>query len=359
MKRNCIWGFSYGPPYDEAGKNRVQSLSNYFGLYLITTGRITTLISRNSNSIIFKRSFLGLLLFSLYSFWFLVLRCENVFILMKPDSQFLSFWSLLLKNRVIHIISNQCFYDENNSEYNSKYNHYFTYVFPRLKYVGTTNKKEKFIIDKRTRSDLKTFIFLPEIELKKFAPSTPPETTPFNILFASAPMTKEAFENKGIEVMLKGFKRFSKEIDSRLIIVWRRDCYTNLLDSMKNMIDTMDLNDHVIIINEEIENMQVVYDKSHITILINRNHLDTPNHPRSLIESLSVGRPIITSSINEISEIILNENVGSVCDFDENSVYIALLDCYNNYHKKQLNSSFVAETYFDINNKKKVFDKIL
>ncbi|MCD4740959.1 MAG: glycosyltransferase [Desulfobacteraceae bacterium] len=354
MKKNCIWGFGYGPPYDEAGKNRVYELSNYFGIYLITTGRINKLIYRNSNSIIFKRNAIGFFLFLVYSLWFMVFRSENVLLMRKPDCYFLFFFSILLKNKIIHIISNQCFYNENNFDYSN----YFRYVFPRLKYVGITNKKEKYIIDKRTHNNLKTFHFLPEVNLKKFSDTTPPEISPFVILFASAPLTIEAFENKGIEIMLKGFKRFTREINSKLIIVWRRDRYTNLSNSMKSLINSMDLNDDAVIINDEIKNMQVLYNRSHITILININHLDTPNYPRSLIESLSVGRPIITSSINEISDIILKENVGSVCYSSEDSVYTALLDCYDNYHKKQLKSRHVAEIHFNINAKTKIFERI-
>ena len=327
MKKSCIWGFGYGPPYDEAGKNRVYELSNYFGIYLITTGRVDKLICRNSNSIIFKRNAIGFFLFLVYSLWFMFFRCENILLMRKPDCYFLFFFSILLKNKIIHIFSNQFFYNKSNSDY-------------------------------RTHNNSKTFHFLPEVNLKKFSDTIPPEISPFVILFASAPMTKEAFENKGIEIMLKGFKRFAGEINSKLIIVWRRDRYTNLSNLMKSLISSMDLNDDALIINEEIKNMQVLYDISHITILININHLDTPNYPRSLIESLSVGRPIITSSINEISDIILEENVGSVCYSSEDSVYTALLDCYDNYHKKQLRSRHVAEIHFNINAKTKIFERI-
>lgn len=354
MKKNCIWGFSYGPPYDEAGKNRVNELSNYFGIYLTSTGRINKLISKSDNSIIFKRSVPGLFLFMLYSLWYLVLKCGNVIIVKNPDCFALLFWSILLKNKVIHI-SNEFLHEKNISNYHF----YFKYVFPRLKAMGVTNKKEKDVIERYTNSKFKTFLFLPEVNLKKFSCTPPPKISPFTILFASAPMTKEAFENKGIEVMLNGFKKFSKEVNSKLIIVWRRNRYTNLLSSMESLINSINLNNNVVIINDEIKSMQALYSNSHITMLINKNHLDTPNYPRSLIESLSVGRPVITSSINEISEIILKENAGSVCNLSEDSVYSALVDCYNNYYERQLKSRSTAEMYFDISNKAELFEKLL
>lgn len=352
MKKNCIWGFGYGFPYDEAVKIRVNELSNYFGIYLITTGVMNKLIHKNGNSIIFKRCFLGHIFFMIYSIWFLIFKSKTVFIITRPDSPILYFWSKLLKNKIIHIISNQDLEDL------SAYQLYFISIFPRLKYIGTINKKVKNMVDSHLGCNSKTFLFIPEVNLEKYAYVPPLRQTPFIILFASAPMSKKAFENKGIETMLRAFGKFTKVYSSKLILIWRSDNYTHLLDSTKSLIDSLDINDQVEIINEVIEDMHSIYIRSHVTILVNKNNLDTPHYPLSLIESLSTGRPIITSNINEISDIVVEENVGSICNLEVDSVYTALVDCYLNYFVKQSNARHVAKKYFDISVKEELLSSM-
>ncbi|HHD82621.1 MAG TPA: glycosyltransferase, partial [Bacteroidetes bacterium] len=119
------------------------------------------------------------------------------------------------------------------------------------------------------------------------------------------------------------------------------------------------LDEEVSIINEEVKNMHTLYADSHIVVLINKNHSDTPHYPQSLLEALSVGRPVVTSKINEISDIILKENAGSICDLNEDSVYSAIVDCYTNYSEKQTNARYVAEKYFDIGSKTKQLEEML
>lgn len=355
MKDTCIWGFSYGPPHNEAWKNKINELSNYFGLCLITTGRINKLISREKKSIIFKRSIIGIILFMIYSLWIMRFKYRNIIIVQRPNAFILFFWSILLKNKIIHIISNQWLYYNNISDYKI----YFRYIFPRLKYIGITGEQERDIICSYPYYRSKTFLFLPIVNTKKYYYVDPPEITQFRILFASAPLTEKGFDSKGIEIMLKGFKKFSRRFNSKLIIIWRKGRHTNLLKSMNYLINRFDLDKEVIIINEEVKNMHTLYANSHIAILINKDHLDTPHYPQSLLEALSVGRPVVTSKVNEISDIIIEENVGSICDLNEDSVYIAIIDCYNSYSKKQVNARYVAEKYFDISNKTKLLEEIL
>jgi len=298
---------------------------------------------------------MGIILFMIYSLWMMKLRYENTIIVQKPDGYILFFWSILLKNKIIHIISNRCLSDNSVSGYKI----YFKYIFPRLKYVGITNKEEKDIIDKYVDHEYKTFLFLPEVNTKKYYYVDPPGITQFKILFASAPVTEKGFDNKGMGIMLKGFKKFSKMFNSKLILVWRAGRHTNLINSMIYLINELDLDKEVIIINEEVKNMHALYANSHITILTNKKHLDTPHYPQSLLEALSVGRLVVTSKINEISDVIIEENVGSICDLNEDSVYDAIMDCYNNYSEKQTNARYVAEKYFDMSNKTKQLEEIL
>lgn len=210
--------------------------------------------------------------------------------------------------------------------------------------------REKRIIDQQlpSKDGQKTVLFLPFVNGTKYYYCDPPDIDTFTITFASAPMTKSAFDDKGIDLLLKGFKRFSEAVDAKLIIIWRREKYTGLLYIMENLIKDYCLEGKVEIINEEIEDMRSIYAHSHTTILVNRNHNNTPNYPQSLLEALSVGRPIITSNINEIADIILKEDVGSICELNSGSVCDAMMDCYANYSRKQLKTKGITRKYFDL-----------
>ena len=347
MENVCIWGFGYGSGYDEATQVKVNELSNVCGIGLITTGRINKIYRKNSNKIIFKRSLTGIALFFLYSLLIMPFRFKKIVIISNPNSPFIFMWTQLLKYRIIHIFSNE--YIHNNI---SEHSFYFRHIFKYTEYVGITCIREKNIIDQQlnSRDSAKTVLFLPFVNDEKYYYCDPPNVSTFTITFASAPMSESAFDSKGIEIMLQGFKKFSDRIDTKLVIIWRRDKNAELLYKTRRLIKNYSLENKVNIINYKIKNMHDIYSNSHCTILVNKNHSDTPNYPQSLLEALSVGRPIITSNINEIAEIILKENVGSICELNGESVYDAMIDCYNNYSIKQSNTKYIVKKYFDFGN---------
>ena len=340
-----IWGFGYGSEYDEATKLKVNELVNNGEVGLITTGRIGKLWTSQGNKLIFNRSFIGIALFLIYSILIMPFRCNMVMIMARLNSPWLFVWTRLLKHKVIHIFSNECIHSDI-----SEYPFYFRHVFKYTKYVGITCVREKRIIDQQlpSKDGQKTVLFLPFVNSTKYYYCDPPDIDTFTITFASAPMTESAFDNKGIDIMLQGFKKFSDVIDAKLIIIWRREKYTGLLYKMNILIKDYCLEDKIEIINDEIKNMHDIYARSHTTILVNRNHNNTPNYPQSLLEALSVGRPIITSNINEIADIILKEDVGSTCELNGESVCDAMMDCYANYSRKQLKTRGITKKYFDL-----------
>lgn len=340
-----IWGFGYGSEHDEATKLKVNELVNTGEVGLITTGRIGKLWMSQENKLIFNRSFMGIALFFIYSILIMPFRCNMVMIMARLDSPWLFVWTRLLKHKVIHIFSNECIHSDI-----SEYPFYFRHVFKHTKYVGITCIREKRVIDQQlpSKDRQKTVLFLPFVNSLKYYYCDPPNVDTFTITFASAPMTESAFDNKGIDLLLEGFKRFSEVVDAKLIIIWRREKYTGLLYIMENLIKDYCLEGKVEIINEEIEDMRSIYANSHTTILVNRNHKNTPNYPQSLLEALGVGRPIITSNVNEIADIILKEDIGSVCELNCEAVYDAMMDCYANYSQKQLNTRDIIKKYFDL-----------
>jgi len=345
MDNICIWGFGYGSEYDEATILKVNELSDAGKMRLISTGRINTLWVNRENKLIFNRSFIGIALFLFYSFLIMPFHCSKIMIITKPNSLWLFVWTRLLKYRVIHVFSNEYIHNDI-----SEYPFYFRHVCKYIKCIGITCIREKRIIDQQLspKNGQKFVLFLPFVNNTKYYYCAPPNGGTFTITFASAPMTESAFDNKGIDIMLQGFKKFSDVIDAKLVIIWRRERYTGLLYKMKSLIKDYHLESKTEIINGEIKDMHEIYANSHTTILVNRNHNDTPNYPQSLLEALAVGRPIITSNINEIADIVLKEDVGSVCELNGEAVYDAMMDCYANYSQKQLNTRGITKKYFDL-----------
>lgn len=345
MKDMCIWGFGYGSGYDEATKNKVNELVSVMDIDVITTGRTKKFFEYKKNKMIFRRSFVGIALFLIYSFIALPLRYNVIIIISKPNNPLLFAWTLVARNKVVHIFSNE-YIQEGLSEYPF----YFKHIFNHVKYVGVTCIREKNRLDKQLNMNdrKKVILFLPFVNSSKYSYCRPPSNKIFTICFASAPMSESAFDSKGIDIMLQGFKKFANIVDAKLVIVWRRDKYTGLLYKMEKLLGKYCLQHNVEIINNDIANMRDIYAETHTTILVNKNHYDTPNYPQSLLEALSVGRPVITSKINEIENIILQENVGSICELNGESICDAMIDCYKNYSTKQPCCRYVAKKYFNL-----------
>jgi glycosyltransferase involved in cell wall biosynthesis len=209
--------------------------------------------------------------------------------------------------------------------------------------IVQSNKVKNQLIDLRIDSN-KIYLIFPFIDLKKFKNTDSQNLNKFKILFASAPTSDNNFDDKGVSLLLESFKEFVECNDAILYIVWRKAC----IDKLYDKINELQLEDYVDVI-DNIVYMPEMYAKSHITVIPYLNLKWSPEIPLSAVESLACGRPVVTTNVAEIAEIVKRYKCGSVSKPTKNDFLEALEECKRNYQIYQKNCRKTAEKLFSLN----------
>lgn len=181
-------------------------------------------------------------------------------------------------------------------------------------------------------------LLFPLINFSKFNYVEPNNSKVFTILFASAPTIEDPdednFSDKGVHLLLEAFKKFSDsgKYDCKLILIWRNAYNQRLSD----LLNSFQLNEKVEVINSIVE-MKSYYLQADVTIIPYTTLFRSPEIPLSALESIACGRPVITTNIGEISDIIKENACGVVSNPDVLSLFSAMIDCKENYYFYQKN----------------------
>lgn len=185
----------------------------------------------------------------------------------------------------------------------------------------------------------------PWLDLDKFIYSNPPDMSEFRILFASAPNDEirgeDIFAGKGVPLLLRAFKELAELTSSSLFVAWR-GCYNRELAAE---ISELGLNNRVHVINR-ITDMPGLHAQCHVTVIPFSDTRRSPEIPLSAVESLACGRPVVTTNVAEIAEIVQGYGCGCICGPTIEGLVSALTECKTNYEKYQANCRHVAETTF-------------
>ena len=209
--------------------------------------------------------------------------------------------------------------------------------------ITQSNKVKNQLIDLGIASN-KIYVVFPFIDLNKFKNTDPQNLNKFKILFASAPQDKGNFEGKGVPLLLESFKEFVKYNDAILYIVWRGVC----IDKLYDKINELKLEDYIEVI-DDIVFMPEMYAKSHITVIPYLHLKGSPEIPLSAVESMACGRPVVTTNIAEIAEIVKKYKCGCVSEPIKSDFLEALEECKRNYQMYQKNCRKTAEELFSLN----------
>jgi glycosyltransferase involved in cell wall biosynthesis len=216
--------------------------------------------------------------------------------------------------------------------------------------IAQSNKVKNQLIDLGIDPN-KIYVVFPFIDINKFKNTEPQNINKFKILFASAPAIEDNFEDKGVSLLLESFKEFVEYNDAMLYIVWRKEC----IDKLYDKISELKLENCVEVI-DDIVFMPEMYAKSHITVIPYLNLKWSPEIPLSAVESMACGRPVVTTDIAEIAEIVKKYKCGCVSKPIKNDFSEALEECKRNYQIYQKNCRKTAEEMFGLNIEK--FDEI-
>ena len=194
----------------------------------------------------------------------------------------------------------------------------------------------------------KIHLAYPWVDLSRFKYSEPPNIKEFKILFASAPNIEsereDLFAEKGLPLLLESFAEFSQHHEASLCLLWRG----KYNEALYRRIKELNLESRVEVINR-VADTPPLYAQTHITVTPFLTLSDSPEIPLSAVESLACGRPVVTTDVAEIAEIVGGHKCGCVAKPVKQDFLSALLECKRNYPVYQVNCRRVAEELFSLN----------
>jgi len=218
---------------------------------------------------------------------------------------------------------------------------------PRLRGIIAQSQRIKDKLVNLGVERQKVHVVYPWIDLHRFRYSEPPSSEEFRIVFASAPNLEDSqgniFEAKGISLLLEAFKEFARLRKASLYLLWRGYYNRALVEQIKGL----DLESQVKVINE-VADMPKLYVQSHITVIPFLNAQWSPEIPLSAVESLACGRPVVTTNVVELAEVVQKYKCGCVVDPIKEKLVAGLVECQTNYGVYQKNCRHVAEKLFSL-----------
>lgn len=348
-QKSGIIGDSLAPYFNEANANEMFLLSKELRIPVLTCNdlglmpfkKIEQYLIVNMKFLLDKNPLLFLLngiFLYLCVKWF-EKKFDIIFLPAAINSRFLNYLNL---KKCIPIINTIPFNNEDKEV------RIFVEKFaPKLRGIIAQSKRIRDKLIKMGINPQKIRLIYPWIDLTKFSNTEPPDYEEIRILFASAPLTERSdqdiFEWKGISLLLEAFKEFAEDTKATLCLLWRG--YYN--DILNRKIKELDLESRVNVINE-VSDMPELYTQSHITVIPFLNTRWSPEIPLSAVESLACGRPVVTTNVVELGEIIQTYGCGCIAKPTKDNFLLALKACKENYAEYQRNCRNVAEELFGL-----------
>lgn len=161
---------------------------------------------------------------------------------------------------------------------------------------------------------------------------------PFTILFASSPLRTPQFMTRGIYLMLRTAARLP---DLHFLLIWRR----RQLAKLRGLIAKAGVS-NIEVQNGVISDMTAVYDRVHATILPGLEHRSFIPCPRSGLESLAHGKPLLVSRYVSIAELVARAGAGVTFEPTIHAMEDAIRHLRNNYTTLQQGTQACVRAYF-------------
>lgn len=342
MKRIGIIGGALAPYFNESSANQMYILSKELNARVVTCNDIGILpYKKFENYLIVNIKFIlnriPILSFINGIFLYIIIKIyeRKLDLIIIPggiESEFLKYLNLTKCIPIVTSIQpNQV--DAIRSKLKS-----FSIKFPKI--IVQSRKTQEQLIGMGIYKNVA--VMYPLVDLSKFMYSNPPHLGVFKFLFASSPnleiLGEDNYDDKGVSLLLKAFSDLIKEENAILYIVWRGKYNRRLYEEIKDL----DLHNYVYIINDCVD-MSVIYREIHATVIPYKNLHRSPEIPLSALESLASGRPVVSTNVSEIAELIHRYNFGYVSVISTVEFSNALKKCMENYSIYQKNCKYAAD----------------
>lgn len=175
--------------------------------------------------------------------------------------------------------------------------------------AGTLRRFRAVVVQSEWDLDLMRQLGVPDRSLHLIRPGIPagpyrPAQGPFTILFASSPFAADDFLTRGVQLMVRVAVRLP---DVRFLLAWRGRC----LDKLRRLIAeagaaNVEVRDGVI------PDMGAVYDEVHAAALPGLEHRSFVPAPRSGLEAIARGKPLLASRYVGIAQSLERAGAGVV-----------------------------------------------
>jgi glycosyltransferase involved in cell wall biosynthesis len=344
---NCsrigIIGGGLAPYFNEAIANQMYLLSKNMNARVITCNDIGIIpLMKLDQYIIMNSKFMsrGIPLLSLINGVFIYLlvklferRFDIIIIPGGVESQFLNYLDLKKCIPIISSIPNDSYIVEDKID---QFKHELRGIIVQSK--RTKNQLLQIGVDPRN-----LILIPPLVDFEKFHYSDPLPLGELRILFASSPNLELAgednFKDKGVILLLESFQELIKtDKKIKLFMIWRGK-YNNRL---RLLIERLDISKNVEVISGIVD-MTEFYTNSHITVIPYLTLKRSPEIPLSALESLICGRPVVSTDVGEIGDLIRTNKCGCVSRPLKDDFVQAITKCLNNYDFYQSNTKYLRE----------------
>jgi glycosyltransferase involved in cell wall biosynthesis len=161
---------------------------------------------------------------------------------------------------------------------------------------------------------------------------------PFTILFASSPLTATDFLTRGIYLMIQ-IAGLLPEV--QFLLIWRKRHLTKL----EQIVAAAGVH-NVIITSGLIGDMGEVYDRVHASVLPGLEHRSFIPCPRSGLESLAHGKPLLVSNSVSFAPTVAGSRAGLAFDPSAASLKAAILQLQGDYSAYQANTQRYVQDQF-------------
>lgn len=173
--------------------------------------------------------------------------------------------------------------------------------------VPTLLRYRAIVVQCERDGDLMRQIGVPDRSIRLIRPGLPiaeyrEASGPFTILFASSPLAAGEFLTRGLYLMLRVAARLP---DVRFLLVWRRSHVAKL----RRLIQGAGVS-NIEILDGVVRDMAAVYDRVHATILPALEHRSFIPCPRSGLDSMAQGKPLLVSRFVSIAESLAASGAG-------------------------------------------------
>lgn len=207
-------------------------------------------------------------------------------------------------------------------------------AFGRLRAIVAQSERDREILRQLGVRDERLWLIRPGIPTAPYREAT----GRFTILFASSPLSAEDFLSRGIYLIIRVAASMP---DIQFLLVWRK----RHLGKLERLIAGTGVT-NVEIANGMISDMGAMYDRVHATILPGLEHRSFIPCPRSGLESLAHGKPLLVSHFVSLAETVASSRAGVVFEPSGAGLMAAIRQLRDDYSAYQANTQrYVVENF--------------